>query len=383
MPETSKNRSVSPIEISISGFNALLDAAVDGIIIIDSIGNILNMNQAAQLLFGYTLEDVKNKNVKMLMPEPYKREHDGYLKNYRDTGEARIIGTGRQVHAIRKDSTTFPINLSVGEYEEGDIRYFIGVIHDLTEQVRAERMAQDFRNRLAHVDRVSTMGEMASGIAHELNQPLTAIGSYIEACRRRLDQGNPDITKIRELLEKVESQSIRASKVIERVRSLVRPQDIVRTKVDVNDILLDAIEFAHADAMNRGVSIEENLLKKRYFVDVDTVQIQQVIINLIRNAVDATVEAHPGEGQVTVSAAMSSDSKYVEVQVRDWGVGISREVRKRLFHPFVSSKTQGTGLGLSISQSIIMAHSGKLWAPETGQGAAFWFSLPLHESNGN
>ncbi len=382
MSKTTINNPSGHSEISIAGFNALLDAAVDGIIITDSHGNIQTMNSAAQSLFGYSANEVKDKNVKMLMPQPHQEEHDGHVEQYRNTGNAKIIGIGRRVHAVKKDASVFPINLSVGEYEEGDHRYYIGVIHDLTEQISTERLAHEFRDRLAHVDRISTMGEMASGIAHELNQPLAAIGSYVQACRRRINQGAPDMDKISEILEKVEEQTLRAGKLIDRVRSLVRTQDVVRDKVFIDNVVMDAIELARADATGKGVSLETKLLDHPFVVDVDTVQIQQVVLNLIRNAVDATEELKKNPGVITIGTTLSRDQKYIEIQIRDWGAGISKEVKKRLFHPFVSSKSKGTGLGLSISQSIVEAHGGLIWADDMDPGTTFQFSIPLVTLNG-
>ena len=369
---------MSEPEITVAGFNALLNAAVDGMVIIADDGSILNFNRAAESLFGYSVREVLNKNVNILMPNPYRKEHDRYMQHYQDTGKAKIIGIGRQVSALKKDGTVFPINLSVGEYSENEKQYFIGIIRDLTHQVETERMANTFRNRLAHVDRVSTMGEMASGISHELNQPLAAIGSYAQACLRRLDQDNPDLDKVSDILRKVEDQALRAGKVIERIRSLVKSKDIVRKSVAINDVVQEAIDLAQADADCRGVTLEVTMMSQNAEVIIDSVQIQQVVLNLIRNAVDAMEEASGVEpGCVTIGTRQSNDPKKVEVWVRDEGGGISKEVRGQLFHPFVSSKPQGTGLGLSISQSIVEAHQGELWAEDCSPGTVFRFSLPL------
>ena len=196
-------------EISSNGFAALMSAAVDGIIIINSQGKILSFNSAAQKLFGYLPEEVEGKNVNMLMPEPYKKNHDGYLQDYLQTGNAKIIGIGRRVEAKTKAGSVFPVDLSVGEYDADGVKYFVGIIRDLTKREQIEQELQESRERLneisrqlAHIDRINIMGEMASGIAHEINQPLAAISSYIQACLRRLDEGEPDIEKCGELLKK-------------------------------------------------------------------------------------------------------------------------------------------------------------------------------------
>ena len=177
-------------------FNALLMAAVDAIIIIDSHGKIDSFNRAAEIMFGYSAADLIGKNIRVLMPEPYAHQHDSYMQNYHKSGKAKIIGIGREVQGKKADGTVFPIELSVGEINPASERMYVGIIRDITTRVQAQQEAHEFRERLAHVTRVSTMGEMASGIAHEINQPLTAITNYANACRRMVENGVDDIEKI-------------------------------------------------------------------------------------------------------------------------------------------------------------------------------------------
>jgi len=342
------------------GFAALFDAAVDGIIIIDDLGRILNFNHAAEKMFGYSVGEVIGQNVSMLMPAPYNMEHDNYLKAYKETNTAKVIGIGRNVEARRKDSSIFPIDLSVGEYVDAGNRYFVGIIRDLSEQVKKEK-------------------EMirASGIAHELNQPLTAISSYVQACRRRLDSGSLDQDKMRELLVKADEQAQRAGKIIRRVRAMVQAHDKVEEVVDINALVLEVIDFAEVDAVQRGIAIEADLSGEACMVVIDSVQIQQVILNLLRNAIDAIVNAHTEIKRIVVNASAVDQTSEVEISVRDFSAGIPASVKENLFDAFVTTKNSGTGMGLSISRSIVHAHGGKIWAEDLQPGTRFCFTLPL------
>jgi len=493
------------------GFSALLDAAADGIVIISHKGQILNFNQAAERLFGYQAEEVLNQNVKLLMPDPYKEEHDGYLSHYMESGEPRVIGIGRRVEARRKDGTVFPIELSVGEYLEGQFRFFVGIIRDLTyregvetalrqseerlrereqaldvtlrnapigimtldlggnvlstndaacaltgyteeellhtscsklldpdgialtekhrqemlvgegdgfaqnchfmrkggesvyavlhcalvpgpdhipdrfvvqlvdqtEKIKAERDAGDARERLAHVDRISTMGEMATGIAHELNQPLTAISSYVQACIRRLESNNLETDKLRDLLTKITDQSIRASTIIERVRSLTQSHERFRERIDARQLVADTMILARADTNSRGILLEVADSGRPCEIIADGVQIQQVILNLIRNAIDATEASDAESPRIIIKTAVSPAGDYVEISVRDFGVGVPVAVRDRLFEPFLTTKKSGTGMGLSISRSIVDAHGGDIWSENFEHGTKLSFILPI------
>jgi two-component system sensor kinase FixL len=371
------------LELTHGGFAALLGAAADAIVIIDSHGIVLNFNQAAERLFGYRANEVEQKNVSILMPQPFRSEHDKYISRYITSGIPRIIGAGRRVEAQKKDSTIFPVELSVGEYSVDGNPYFIGIIHDLTERERVEnslrdsrQQAQEAHERLAHGDRISTMGEMASGIAHEINQPLTAISSYVEASRRRLESEPIDRRKLGELLEKTEQQAKRAGEIVHRIRSLIRSHDIQMECIDINRIVSDAVDLARVDASSRGLVVDLELMADSCEVIADSVQIQQVIINLVRNAIDATEEAQPHGGRIVVGTKEIVMDDNVEVWVRDFGAGIPEVIRDHLFEPFVTSKATGIGMGLSISRSIVNAHGGKLWTDHMEPGTIFCFTLP-------
>jgi len=363
-----------------SRLNALLDAAVDAIILIDARGRVARFNLAAERMFGYAETEVVGHNVSLLMPEPYRSQHDGYIHRYASTGERRIIGIGREVEARRKDGTTFPIDLSVGEFmATGELlpsgqHGFVGIIRDLTERKAQTREAEGLRARLTHVGRLGTLGEMVSGIAHEVNQPLTAISNYASACRRMAQAGTLGGEELATTLDKISAQAERAGQVIRGLRALVRRRDEVREPLDVNRLIRDVSKLVEFEARQAGYRLVLNLAEPLPAVSGDAVQIQQVVLNLIRNGLDAMLERAHGDS-ITVETLAANG--FVEIRVTDSGPGLPPAVLARLFEPFFTTKPLGIGLGLSICKSIITAHRGELTgeaAPE--RGARFRVRLP-------
>lgn len=362
--------------------SALLNAAVDAIIIIDHLGNVELFNAAAERLFGYQSTEVVGNNVKMLMPEPYQGEHDQYLHNYMHTNEARIIGIGREVKARKKDGDIFPIELSVGEVKDSSHKQFVGIIRDISERIKAQSDAILNRERLAHVTRLSTMGEMAAGIAHEINQPLSAISSYAQACRNIISNNSSSATdlvfhrqKLSDTLEKISNQALRAGEVIRRLRSFVKKRHAQREPVDLNGLIEDTIELAKVDTrlLDHGIKLHLTIEPKPQLM-IDPIQIQQVLFNLIRNAIDA-MEDQPAEAVHIHSRWLNQ--QFIEVAVSDSGHGVSVENQANLFHPFFTTKTVGMGMGLPICQSIIHSHGGELkHSPGVITGSVFAFTLP-------
>jgi two-component system sensor kinase FixL len=359
---------------------ALLDAAVDAIILIDAGGRVTRFNLAAERMFGYAEAEVLGRNVSMLMPEPYRSQHDGYLQRYADTAERRIIGIGREVQARRKDGSTFPIELSVGEFMTagellpGGQHGFVGFIRDLTERKAQTREAEDLRARLAHVGRLGTLGEMVSGIAHEVNQPLTAISNYASACRRLVQAGTIDGEDLAGTLEKISAQAERAGQVIRGLRTLVRRRDEQREPLDLNRLIRDVIKLVEFEVRQAGYRIDLGLSEPLPPTLGDPVQIQQVVLNLIRNGLDAMLEKARGD---VISIETGVHDGKVEIRVTDSGPGLPPQVQERLFEPFFTTKRQGIGLGLSICKSIITAHRGELTGgPAPAGGATFRVRLP-------
>ncbi len=357
-------------------FDALMEAAVDAIVLIDARGTILEFSRAATEMFGYSSQEVIGKNVSILMPQPYRSEHDQYIQKYLETGNARIIGLGREVEAQAKSGRVFPVDLAVGEVGGKSSARFVGIIRDITARKASELEMREQRERLAHVTRLSTMGEMAAGIAHEVNQPLTAIATYSNASRRMLKTGNPALSELEELLDKISAQALRAGEVIRRLRGFVKKRAGVFTLTSVNELVQEIAELAEVDADHHRVALVLKLCSKNPIILADEVQIQQVLLNLIRNAIEAVAPMDIANRVVAIKITQDEDRARVEVV--DRGPGIDAAVARNLFLPFQTTKDSGMGLGLSISRSIIEAHKGELGFRKNPKGGTiFHFDLPL------
>jgi len=364
-------------------FDVLMTTAVDGIIVIDGLGNVRTYNPACERLFGFTADEVIGKNVKMLMPEPHHGEHDGYLANYDRTGEKRIIGIGREVMGRRKDGSTFPMYLSVGEGALKGERIFVGIVHDLTVSKWAENALrerevrlQTLQTELLHVTRVNAMGQMSSAIAHELNQPLTASANYISAAKRFLQR--PDgAAQAQDAMEQAGKQILRAGTTIRNLRDFIEKREGHRAPENLSKIIEQGVALAFAGMAHVNVKVRLQLEASLPTVFVDRIQIQQVLVNLVRNAIEAMQGSDIRE--LTITTGRSGD-QYVSVTVRDSGPGLPEDVRKKLFQPFVTTKESGMGVGLMICQSIIQFHGGSIEVSSDNQtGTTFCFRLPVEE----
>ena len=481
---------------------ALLATAVDGIIAIDPKGHVLLYNQACERLFGYRAKEVVGQNVRMLMPDPYRQEHDDYIANYNQTGERRVIGIGREVVGRRKDGSTFPMHLTVGEGGPTGQPFFVGIIHDLsalrweTEQregadrllaqivqssedaissvaldgtitswnaaaerifgfsaseaigrhvsmiLPSDRMTEDeeimaqlsagrnvehyetvrrhkdgrdvlvslsvapifdasgamigasmtardvtdrkrseerllgMQNELAHVGRLSAMGQMSAAIAHELNQPLTAIANYAKAAQRLLQSKNPEprqLQSAREAMEKAVTQTLRAGTIIRYLRDFVEKREGRKSPEDMNEVIREAVSLGMVGHSHSNVKLTLTLGSRLPRLRIDKVQIQQVLLNLVRNAMEAMAEVDKRE--LTISSGMAEEG--LCITVCDTGPGLAPQVAARLFQPFVTTKADGMGIGLKICQSIIEGHGGTIVAEQHGPGATFVIHLPL------
>jgi two-component system sensor kinase FixL len=358
-------------------WKALLDAAVDAIIVIDHRGRIETFNSAAEVIFGFDAQEVLGKNVSLLMPEPYKGEHDSYIRNYLDTGDAKIIGIGREAQARRKGGPVFPIDLSVGEIPTDGQPKFVGIVRDATKRKRTEEEIHQTRERLAQFGRLSTLGEMAASLAHELNQPLTAIATYTQACQRLIESGQSDDDEILTALKKCNAQAQRAGEVIRRLRQFVKKKELGRREVSFDELFRDLTVLAEVDARDNGVSLTIDVAKGLPRVLVDAVQIQQVILNLIRNGIDAMMNVNHYDDGISVTVDKSPNDQ-VRIMVTDHGTGITKEDEKKIFQPFFTTKASGMGLGLAISRSIIESHGGVLsFTKNPSGGTTFHFTLPV------
>lgn len=352
---------------------SILDTIPDAMIVIDEAGLMRSFSPAAERLFGWTAAETFGRNVAMLMPSPHREAHDGYLERYYRTGERRIIGIGRLVVGERKDGSTFPMELAVGEMRGKDGRYFTGFIRDLTERQQTEKRLQELQGELVHVSRLTALGEMASAIAHEINQPLAAIANYLTGSRQLLARDAPDLAKVGGAVEKASEQVLRAGQIIRRLRDFVSRGETERRIESLPRLLHEASALALVGAREHGVQVRTFIDPQVDRVLADKVQVQQVVLNLIRNAMDAMEECERRELRISARPAAG---ELVEVSVADTGPGIDEAVAAQLFQPFVTTKAAGMGIGLSISRTIVESHGGSLWAePNPGGGTIFRFTL--------
>lgn len=351
----------------------ILSTVPDAMVVIDEKGIVLSFSAAAEQLFGYREEEVVGSNVSRLMPSPDRERHDGYLRRYLTTGERRIIGLGRVVFGERRDGTKFPMELSVGE-AGGTPRIFTGFIRDLTECRRTEAKLEELQSELIHVSRVSAMGTMASTLAHELNQPITAVANYVEGVRELLSEPDSnDFPVIREALEDAAKEAMRAGHIVRRLRDFVARGDLEKRLENLTILINEAAVLGLLGTSEKGVSVEFDLDADASPVLVDKVQIQQVLINLMRNAVEAM--SATTERRLLISSRRDAPG-FARVSIEDTGPGIAPEIATDLFTAFISTKADGMGLGLSICRTIVEANGGRIWAePRNGGGTAFHFTL--------
>ena len=360
---------------------SILDTVPDAMIVIDEKGIVRSFSSAAETLFGYSAAEAVGRNVRMLMPTPYREQHDGYISRYLDTGERHIIGIGRVVVGARRDGTTFPMELSVGEMRSAERRYFTGFVRDLTERQQTEARLQELQAELVHISRLTARGEMASALAHELNQPLSAIANYVKGSHRLLAaRTDPEAERLRGALDKAGEQALRAGEIIRRLRAFVQRGETETQLESVGKLVEEASALALVGAKQHGVRVRFSLDPQADLVYADKVQVQQVLLNLLRNAIEAMAESDCPRRELSVGARRKGDDM-VEVSVADSGPGISPDIAAQLFQPFITTKPSGMGVGLSISRTIIEAHGGNLWVEDNpGGGALFRFTVRSGES---
>jgi two-component system sensor kinase FixL len=356
---------------------SILDTIPDAMIVIDEAGLIRSFSPAAERLFGWSAAEAAGRNVSILMPSPNREAHDVYLERYYATGERRIIGIGRVVVGERRDGSSFPMELAVGEVKSREGRYFTGFVRDLSERQETESRLQELQSELLHVSRLTALGEMASALAHELNQPLSAISNYVTGSRAMLAREGADVAKVGDALERASEQALRAGQIIRRLRDFVARGETERRIESLPRLLQDASALALVGAREHGIDVRFAIDPGAGLVLADKVQVQQVVLNLIRNAMDAMEESPRRELGIE---ARADEGAMARVTIADTGPGISEEIAGQLFQPFVTTKADGMGIGLSISRTIIESHGGRLWAePAPGGGTLFHFTLRLVE----
>jgi two-component system sensor kinase FixL len=361
---------------------SILDTVLDATIVSDENGIIISFNSAAVRQFGYSEAEALGQNLKLLMPQPYKVEHDGYMRRYMETGEKRIIGVDRVVVGQRKDGSTFPMKLAVGEIKRGGKRFFTGFVRDLTEREESAARLQEIQTELARLGRLNEMGEMASTLAHELNQPLSAIANYVHGCARLLQNavGDRDI-QVRDALLEAGEQSIRAGQIIRHLREFVTKGETEKRTESLRQLVEEAGALALVGSREKGVRTVFDFTSDNDQVFVDRIQIQQVLTNLMRNAIEAMKQTEKKEIRVSVC---SGNMGLLTVTVEDSGPGISPEIAQDIFKPFTTTKAGGMGIGLSISRRIVEAHGGDMTVSKSELGgASFSFTLIQHDEDQN
>ena len=352
---------------------SILDTVPDAMIVISDKGIVQSFSPAAERMFSYSRDEVLGQNVSRLMPNPYRDAHDGYLDRYARTGERRIIGVGRIVVAQRRDGSTIPVELSVGEVRSGGHRFFTGFLRDLSERQEAESRLQELQSELIHISRLSAMGEMAAALAHELNQPLSAISNYLKAAQRFVEDENPKSRGV-DPMRKAAEQALRAGHIIRRLRDFVGRGENEKTVVSLARLIEESSALALVGAREHGVRVSVDRDPAIDLVLADRVQIQQVLLNLLRNAIESMADSPRRE--LIIDVQPDQDDMAL-VRVRDTGSGIDPLIASQLFQPFVTTKGQGMGIGLSICRNIIEAHGGRIWAePNTDGGTTFFFTVP-------
>lgn len=331
--------------------DALVKTAVDGIVSVNADGVIRLVNPAVVEMFDYAPEELLGQNVRILMPNRHGDHHDGYMHRYMDTGDARIIGKGRDLEGRRKDGSEFPIHLSIGEFSVNDQRYFVGIIRDLTDEVAERARLQEMESQLALLGRRSAVAEMGASLAHELNQPLTAIDLFLTAAKRAFEH---DPEKALSLFDEARGEAQRAGAIVRRIRKMVEQSDQEKTLFQLKPVLEDAIKLCQlTDRQNTAqieLEVDDDLV-----VLGDEVQIRQILVNLVKNALEATERQN--ERIVKVTACRRG---FVDVDVADNGPGVDPSIENGLFEPFQTTKPKGLGIGLSICRSIAENHGGEL-----------------------
>ena len=362
--------------------NSILNASIEGIVVIDMAGTIVSVNAAVENIFGFTAEELIGNSVNLLLPINLRKKQDYYLEKYLRIFIPKAIGHIREVEGLRKDGSLVPLDMTIAEFPLDGVQYFSGIVRDVSARKLQEQQEREHLEKLAHVTRLGLMGEMASGIAHEVNQPLSAVVNYTQTCLRFLQNENPNLEKISETMLKANQQALKAGQIIHNMREFVKTRKIRRSTVDINELIYDAISLFESDFKQHLIEMRFELTKSLPYVFIDRVQIEQVILNLIRNSIDALKEMPQfTQRQLSIESSLTP-VKYIEIRVKDNGPGLTAIQREKILTPFFTTKASGMGMGLSISRSLVEAHHGTLhFNSKEDKGTTFYFTLPTENTN--
>jgi PAS domain S-box-containing protein len=357
-------------------FRLVVEAAPNAMIMVNAEGKIDLINSQAESVFGYSRQELVGRPVEMLVPERFRSDHPKYRHSYLAEPEVRAIGVGRELFGRRKDGTEVPVEIGLSPLHTSEGLFVLASIVDITERRQNELELARQRNELTHLSRVALLGELSVSLAHELNQPLTAILSNAQAAQLLLVQGATDPGELPEILSEIAHESKRAGEVIRRLRVLLKKGEIHRAPLDMNEIVDTVLKLIRSDLINQHVAVEVELAPDLPLVDGDEVQLQQVLLNLVVNACDAMAKIEAIDRGLIIGTELAGGNS-VRVSVADRGCGIPPEKIERIFEPFFTTKEIGTGLGLAVCRTIISAHGGELWAVNNAKrGATFQFKLP-------
>ncbi|HUS38803.1 MAG: PAS domain S-box protein [Pirellulales bacterium] len=358
---------IASLKESEGRLRAILDAAVDAIITIDERGFVQSFNRSAERIFGYAADEVIGQNISMLMPAPYHDEHDGYLQNYLRTGQAKIIGIGREVEAQRKDGTILPAYIAISEVRLQDRRLFTGIVRDISDQKRAE-------DRALQAERLAAIGQTVTGLAHESRNALQRSQASIEMLEMDLE-GNQEAL---DQLQKIKRAQHDLQQLCDEVRNYAAPIHLDYSECDLRKVWREAWEHLADETVDRDARLQDDALATAIRCRVDRFRMLQVFRNLLENSLTACVD--PVRIEIDCEALneeRSDEDPIVRITYRDNGSGLTVEEQRRVFEPFFTTKTKGTGLGMAIAERIVEAHGGSISvSDDTKGGAAFFITLP-------
>ncbi|MEO8034891.1 MAG: PAS domain S-box protein, partial [Acidobacteriota bacterium] len=340
-------------------WKAVVESAVDAIVVIDVHGTVESFNPAAVRLFGYDEVQVVGRNVEMLMPSPYRQEHDGYLSRYLATGRPKVIGLGREVTGRRQDGTLFPLHLSVGEANVGGQRKFTGILHDLSERVRLEGVMREQES-------LARLGEMAAVIAHEVKNPLAAIRGAVQIIGSRLPDGNSDSRVISEVVLRIDA----LDRLMKELLFFARPPKVQAAPTNLADLIAGTASLLQRDPGMREVEVQ--ISGGSCAVPADGPLLSLAFQNLLVNA------GHAMQGKGRIDVALTRTDGMCHITVQDQGPGIPPDILNQVFTPFFTTKARGSGLGLATAKRLIEAHQGRITVNSPlGGGTSFHIQLPL------
>jgi PAS domain S-box-containing protein len=374
----SRNAAIRALEVARQAeerFRSVVEAAPSAMIMVDAAGRIVLVNALAESAFGYARAELIGMPIEALVPERSRRQHNPDRDAYVARPTARQMGAGRELFGRRKDGSEVPVEVGLNPIHTVDGMFVLASVIDISERRRAELEFDQQRNELAHLSRVATLGELAASLAHELNQPLTAIVANAQSSHSFLGDTAADRNELRMILEEIAEAGIHAGEVIRRLRLLLRKGEVKFERVEVADVVQDTLKLAHGDLVLRGVAVTAELAHGLPPIAGDRVQLLQVLLNLVVNGCDAMERVPGGSRKLLVRADANGSS--VRLSIVDRGIGIPPARLEEIFEPFVTTKDHGMGLGLAVCRTIVTAHRGTIWASNnTDGGATVHVSLP-------